>query len=133
MVDSRGSRPRAAGPNKNGSRISPGAVRFSGGAFYAKPFFRINPILGKDSLGNLYIHRVDAFATALGIERYRVALANVVDQAGDVDENFLAVLRVNDEAEAFGFVEELDGSFVHEKAIEIVIWQLAGTKIRLSK
>jgi hypothetical protein len=64
-------------------------------------------------LGDLDIHCVHAFFATLGLKRDGVTFADFVNQAANVNEDFLAGGRVNDKAEAFGLVEELDGSFKH--------------------
>ena len=64
-------------------------------------------------LGQLDIHCVHAFFSTLGFESDGVAFTDFVDQAADVNKNFLPGGGINDEAEAFCFVEELKRSFVH--------------------
>ena len=65
--------------------------------------------------GDLDIYSVHSFFATLGVESDPVAFANVVDQTGDVYKNFLLGGVFNDEAKAFGFVEELYGSIKHKK------------------
>lgn len=69
--------------------------------------------MSRSRLGDFDIHCIHSFFATLGAESDGIAFANVVDQSGDVDEDFLFRGVVNDEAKAFGFVEELDGSCVH--------------------
>jgi hypothetical protein len=68
-------------------------------------------ILGSGALGYADVDCIHAFFAALGIERDAVTLADVVDQTGDVNKDFLVRGGVNDEAKTSGFVEELNGSF----------------------
>ena len=81
-------------------------------------------------LGDLDIYCIHSFFAALGVERDLVAFADVVDQPGDVYENFLLGGVVYNEAKSFGFIEKLDSSTIHEKKLKMVIWQFAGTKVR---
>ena len=64
-------------------------------------------------LGDFDIYRIHSFFAALGIEGDVVAFANVVYQTGGVHKNFLLRGAVDDEAKAFGFIEEFYCSVVH--------------------
>ena len=64
-------------------------------------------------LGDFDIYCIHSFFAALRAEGDVIAFANVVDQTGDVDEDFLLGGAVGDKAEAFGFIEELYCSVVH--------------------
>jgi len=69
-------------------------------------------------LGDFDIYCVHSFFAALGIEGDVVAFANVVNQTGDVDKNFLFRGVVSDEAKSFGFIKELYCSVVHKKIVK---------------
>lgn len=62
---------------------------------------------------NTDVHGIHAFFATLGIENYRIALADLIHQTGYVNKNFLARASFNNEAKTFGFIKELDSSFVH--------------------
>jgi len=83
-------------------------------------------------LGDLHINCVHSFFSALGVERYRIAFANVVDETGYVNEDFFFRRVVNDKTKSFGFVEELYSSCVHNRKIKKLLWRLAGTKVSFS-
>lgn len=64
-------------------------------------------------LGNFDVNCVHSFFAASRVVVYNVAFADVVDEACGVYENFLFRGIVNDEAKAFGFIEELYCSSIH--------------------
>lgn len=63
--------------------------------------------------GDLDIHCIHAFFALFGFKSDSVPFADFVNQAADVDENFLPGGSVNNETKTFGLIEELDGSFKH--------------------
>jgi hypothetical protein len=60
-----------------------------------------------------YFHGVGAFFAGFDIELNPVALLNLVNEAGLVNEDFFLRIVGDDEAEAFGVVEKLDGAGEH--------------------
>lgn len=64
-------------------------------------------------LGNFDVDCVHAFFAASGVIVDDIAFANVVDETCSVYENFLFRGVVNDEAKAFGFIEEFYCSGIH--------------------
>ncbi len=64
-------------------------------------------------LGQLDIYCVHAFLSALQVEGYDVAFADVVNETTYVNKNVLAGGVVNDETETLGFIEKLYFSSVH--------------------
>jgi len=56
-----------------------------------------------------------SFFAFFGLKSDFIAIADFINEARDVDENFLIGAFLYDEAVAFGFVVELDDSFVHGK------------------
>jgi len=66
-------------------------------------------------LGESDINCIHAFFAASGFESDGIAFANFVDQATNVDKNFLFGRGVNDETKAFGGVEKFYCSGIHCK------------------
>ena len=62
------------------------------------------------------VDRVGAFFAGFDAEPHPVAFLNFVDEARLVHENFFLVIVSDDEAEAFGVVEKLNGAGEHERA-----------------
>ena len=60
-----------------------------------------------------YIHSVGAFFAGFDIELHPVAFLYFVDEAGLMDKYFFLVVVGEDEAEAFGVVEKLNGAGKH--------------------
>lgn len=64
-------------------------------------------------LGETNINCVHAFFATLGFESDGVAFTDLVNQTSGVNKDFLTGSSLDDEAETFGFIEELDGSCLH--------------------
>jgi hypothetical protein len=60
-----------------------------------------------------YFHSVGAFFAGFDIELNPVAFLNFVDEAGLVNKDFFLGIVGDDEAEAFGVVEEFNGAGKH--------------------
>jgi hypothetical protein len=60
-----------------------------------------------------YFHSVGAFFAGFDVELNPVAFLNFMDEAGLVNEDFFLGIVGDDEAEAFGVVEEFNGAGKH--------------------
>ena len=68
-------------------------------------------------LSELNIDRIQAFFAFFCFESDNVSFANFVNQSADMNENFFVGGWVDNKTKAFGFIEELDSSFLHTKKI----------------
>lgn len=89
----------------------------------------MNPKLNAQ-LREFNVNCIHAFFTACCVEGNGVAFADFVNQATNVDENFLFGGGVNDKTKAFGGIEKFYCSGIHCKKRKKVMWQCAGTKVR---
>ena len=63
------------------------------------------------------VHGIGAFLAGFDVELNPVAFLNFVDEAGLVNEDFLLIIVGDDEAEAFGVVEEFNGAGEHVRGV----------------
>jgi hypothetical protein len=66
----------------------------------------------------LHVNGVQTLATVLGVERYAVVFADLINEASGVNENVVAARSRLDEAEALLCVEELHNAFLHKKELK---------------
>jgi hypothetical protein len=64
-----------------------------------------------------YVYCIRAFFASFDVELNLIAFLNFVDEAGLVNEDFFLRIVGDDEAEAFGIVEELNGAGKHVRGV----------------